>query len=125
MTEKDPNGLTPKTPGAKLDHGKPKVMTGAVKYFPRALLAVAAISELGAEKYLWDGWLAVENGIQRYDDAEGRHITGESIDGIYDPGSHYLHAAHRAWNSLAYLELLLKEGHALRAAPEEDSNDVR
>lgn len=114
MPEQDPNGIPAHTPGAKLDAGKPKVMTGAIKYFPRALMAIAVISELGAEKYSWDGWRYVSNGRERYDDAEGRHIAGESIDGLYDPKSHYLHAAHRAWNSLAYLELLLETGAPLR-----------
>lgn len=110
MHETDPRGIAQHAPGAKLDAGKPKITTGAIKYFPRALTAIAEISELGAEKYSWDGYRHVPDGIKRYDDAEGRHMVGESVDGLYDPSSGYLHASHRAWNALAYLELLLESG---------------
>ena len=116
-TEKDPHGLDSKTPGAKLDYGKSPVFRGVISYFPRALQAVANVSAYGANKYSWKGWEAVPDGINRYADALGRHITKEGIEGLYDqeilndpkyPGK-ILHASQVCWNALARLELILKE----------------
>lgn len=113
MSEADPTGKGQHEMGAKLDAGKVQVMRGAIKYFPRALRAVAAVSMFGASKYAWNGWEEVPDGVQRYDDALGRHQTDESIDGLYTPDSKLLHAAHVAWNALARLDLMLKEGTPL------------
>lgn len=100
--------------GKKFDSGKAPIIRGLVNYFPKALQAVANVSAYGATKYAVayesQNWRAVESAIERYDDARGRHIVGELLDGNHDPESHLLHAAHQAWNSLAYLELLLTEG---------------
>lgn len=109
MTEKDPNGLNAKEPGSKLDAGKVEVVRGAISYFPRALLAVARVSQFGSRKYSWKGWEQVRNGIQRYWDALGRHMVEESISGEYDKDSGELHAVHEAWNALARAELILRE----------------
>lgn len=109
FTEKDPNGLNAKEPGSKLDAGKVEVLRGAVSYFPRALLAVARVSQFGARKYSWKGWEQVPDGIRRYGDALVRHLVDEAIFGEFDKDSGELHAAHEAWNSLARLELILKE----------------
>ena len=115
--EVDPNGLDSKTPGSKLDAGKSPVFRGVISYFPRALQAVANVSAYGANKYSWKGWESVPDGINRYADALGRHITKEGIEGELDleilndpkyPGR-ILHAAQVAWNALARLELILKE----------------
>lgn len=92
-----------------MDFGKVAVLTGAIQYFPRALLAVAKVSEFGAKKYTWNGWETVVNGKQRYGDALGRHLIMEQTDGLTDFDSGLYHAAHVAWNALARLELLLKE----------------
>lgn len=117
MSETDPHGIPAGTPGAKLDAGKSPVFRGAISYFPRALTAVAGVSEYGANKYSWKGWESVPDGFNRYSDALGRHITKEGIEGLYDleirndpnyPGE-ILHASQVAWNSLARLELLLKQ----------------
>lgn len=115
--EVDPNGVSQHEPGAKLDFGKAPVMRGALKYFPRALLAVSQLSEHGANKYAWNGWEAVAEGIQRYDDALGRHILGEVIEGEFDStwakdGKQVLHSVAVAWNALARLELILREKEA-------------
>lgn len=110
--EKDPNGLSPHTPGAKLDVGKVPVFQGAIDYFPRAILAVAEISAYGAKKYAWKGWETVPDGIKRYTDAGLRHVFKEAIEGPFDvgpAGSGLLHKAHAAWNALASLELFLRE----------------
>lgn len=117
QTESDPNGLDAKMPGAKMDAGKQPVFRGVLQYFPRALDAVAGVSLYGAYKYAWKGWESVDNGVARYEDAMGRHILKEAIEGPYDLAalndpkfpSNILHKTQRTWNSLASLELYLRE----------------
>ena len=108
--EKDPLGKQQGEPGAKLDEGKICVTRGALHYFPRAIREVARLSTIGARKYSWRGWEAVPDGINRYADALGRHEL--AIEGDYtkrDPDSGVLEAVAVAWNSLARLELILRE----------------
>ena len=111
-SEKDPNGLDSKTPGAKLDAGKSPVMQGCLQYFPRALLEVAKVSLKGAKKYSWKGWEHVVDGPTRYGNALSRHILAEAIEGPYDSDTKELHAAQVAWNALARLELILRESES-------------
>jgi hypothetical protein len=112
MTEADPHGKSAHEAGSKLDAGKPPIVRGTIAYFPRALAAVAGVSAFGAAKYTWGGWESVPDGVQRYTDALGRHLVGESIDGPTDPETGLLHAAQTAWNALARLELMLRKGGA-------------
>jgi len=107
-SEKDPTGKSPKELGSKLDAGKAPVYQGLLGYFPRACLAVAAVSAAGAAKYAWKGWESVPDGINRYSDARDRHVVNEVIEGPYDPDG-FLHKAQIAWNALAALELSLRE----------------
>ena len=109
MEERDPNGISPNQPGAKLDAGKAPVIRGALQYFPRAIEAVSHVSLFGATKYTWNGWESVPDGVNRYSDAMGRHLIGESIDGPTDPATGLSHAAQVAWNALARLELMLRD----------------
>lgn len=97
------------TPGLKFDHAKPLVVKGVMHYFPRALIEVANLSQWGAEKYSWDGWESVPNGVERYREAIGRHLLGMKIDGPMDEETQMLHATAVAWNALATLELMLRE----------------
>lgn len=106
--------------GKKDDADKMPIVSGLFNYFPRALLAVANQSKYGAKKYEVDyedsNWDKVEDAERRYNDARGRHIVDQAIDGLYDvgeKGSGNLHAAAVAWNALAYLELLLRHGTPL------------
>lgn len=107
------NSETPKNLGSKYDGGKSPIARGVIAYFPRALHAVGMISKYGAEKYNVPyedkNWERVENAQGRYRDALGRHLLYEEIDGPTDPESKQLHAAHAAWNALAYLEMVLRE----------------
>lgn len=97
--------------GLKYDGGKAPVYQGLFKYFPRALKAVANVSGYGFTKYKsWGGWVNVPDGENRYGDAVGRHTLDEQVDGLYDAESDLLHAAQRAWNALAVLELMLRRG---------------
>ena len=111
--EYDPNGIAANEPGAKLDALKPPIAQGCIQYFPQALGAIATVSAVGARKYSWNGWRHVEDGLNRYSNAELRHIVAETQE-LYDPNTKLLHAAHRAWNALAVLELTLQE-HSLEA----------
>ena len=115
-------------PGKKFDAGKAPVSQGLFDYFPRALLAVAEISQFGFEKYkTWGGWRSVPDGENRYENACGRHTLWRRIEGIFDRESRLRHRAHRAWNALATLELeleaaenaLLESNQALDIAAEE------
>lgn len=97
--------------GKKFDSEKPPVVSGALNYFPRALMAVAMDSEYGFRKYKkWGGWRSVPEGKQRYLDADGRHMLMEPIEGLYDAESGLAHAQMHAWDALARLDKMLEDG---------------
>jgi len=98
--------------GAKLDAGKAPILRGAIQYFPRALKAVAQVSEIGAKKYAWKGWEKVPDGVNRYGDALVRHLMAEEIEGPIDADTGCLHASQICWNALARLELMLRAQEA-------------
>lgn len=106
--ESDPNGIPANTPGAKLDAGKvrPALVLGG---FARALLEVSKVGTGGALKYTDNGWMEVPNGIKRYDDAMLRHWLKEKAGEECDSDTGLFHAAHLAWNSLARLDLLIRQ----------------
>lgn len=107
VKQADPKGLDQHTPGAKLDHGK--VRLGLVlRGFAKAILWVAKVGTFGANKYTPNGWLEVENGIERYTDAMYRHLNAYERGEEIDPESGLPHLAHAAWNALAVLELTEK-----------------
>lgn len=111
MTEIDPTGQNPHTPGAKLDAGKNRLGL-VIGGFALALEQVGRVGTYGAIKYTADGWVSVPGGVDRYTDAMYRHLlreaTGEAAD--FDTG--LLHAAHAAWNALARLDLMIRAGRA-------------
>ena len=105
--ERDPNNLSPHTPGAKLDASKPNcdlVFSG----FAKALLEVAKVGTFGATKYTDNGWKSVPNGVRRYRSAVYRHLLALEF---LDKDSNLPHLAHAAWNCLAALELLMNTEH--------------
>jgi hypothetical protein len=94
----------------KLDTGKVAVYQGFVQRFPRAIEAVAAVSQFGHDKYgTWDGWASVPDGINRYLDAKCRHMVAEAKGEVAASDSKLMHAAHEAWGAMATLELKLRE----------------
>lgn len=108
--ESDPNGITAKQPGAKLDAGKIDVTRGCFHYFPRALRAIASLSQKGAKKYSWKGWEKVPDGIHRYGAALGRHeLRIEDDFTKRDPDTDEFEATAVAWNACARLELILRK----------------
>lgn len=105
---------------SKKDLGKAPVWRGLFRYFPRALLAVAFVSEYGDRKYVpatatdachyTDGWAKVPDGLNRYLDADGRHFLKLATEGDYDESDSGLaHLAQKAWNSLAELERAIRD----------------
>lgn len=115
---KDPSGKNLKEPGTKGDLGKSPVFRGLLDYFPRAVEAVARVSEIGARKYSWKGWETVPDGVSRYTDALARHLTGLSIEGPIDKDTGALHRAQIAWNAMAALELYLRQQAGNKTATE-------
>lgn len=106
--DQDPDGLGANEAGAKLDFGKPRIGL-VLGSFCRALWKVAEVGTFGANKYTDNGWLEVENGQARYEDAQLRHWLKKSMGEELDPESGLDHLAHEAWNALAKLELKLRE----------------
>jgi len=108
MAETDPYGKDQHEPGAKVDAGKNRlglVLGG----FALALEQVGWVGTFGQKKYSPNGWLLVENGVERYTDALYRHLIAEASGYELDDESKLLHAAHSAWNALARLQLLLRD----------------
>ena len=96
--------------GAKHDQGKFLPFKGFMQQFPAAVLAVAALSEYGANKYDWDNWKYVPDGAARYTEAMLRHLLEEANeDRAVDAGSDLPHIIHTAWNAMARLELYMRE----------------
>lgn len=85
--------------------------------FPRALEAVVAVATFGANKYQRNSWTTVPNAMERYSDAMVRHQLAMGRGEAYDHESRLLHYAHFAWNALATLELLLRQGQAVEFPP--------
>lgn len=104
--ESDPDGIAQHEHGAKTDSGKPDC--SLLLMFGRALEAVAEVGTFGAEKYTRGGWQGVCDGIHRYTAALLRHLFKEHYE-EYDMDLPVKHAAQVAWNSLARLELILRE----------------
>ena len=111
--------LTDKTPGAKLDQGKPDL--SLLTLMANALIEVARVGTFGAEKYSRGGFLEVPNAPTRYTAAMLRHLMAEETEGVFDRDPYYdteegkrwkesiRHDAQVAWNALARLETRLRE----------------
>ena len=104
--ELDPDGLKQNEAGAKLDSGKPDA--SLLLMFGKALVYVAEVGTFGARKYSRGGWQSVVGGLERYTAALLRHLFAEQYED-HDTDSELLHAGQVAWNSLARLELILRE----------------
>jgi hypothetical protein len=92
----------------KDDTGKAPVFRGAISYFPGAIRGVSQVSDFGATKYAWNGWLHVPDGHARYSDAMVRHMMYEAEGEPIDPESGLHHDLHTAWNALARAELRIR-----------------
>ncbi|WNL50898.1 hypothetical protein Murka_0062 [Xanthomonas phage Murka] len=99
-------------PGIKSDSDKHRP-TLIFRHMPNAIAAVIECGEFGAKKYdehpMRCNWDKVEDGLQRYTDAMLRHQLAELGGEDRASDSQLLHAAHAAWNSLARLELIIRQ----------------
>lgn len=107
FTTDDPSKIG--TGAIKYDGGKVPIYQGFIKYFPRAIEAVARVSAFGAQKYAWDGWEDVEDGFNRYMNAKCRHQIDAAKGEECASDSKLLHLEHEAWGAMATLELYLRE----------------
>ena len=105
VKQSDPTGRKLGEPGAKMDAGKPDLLT-SLRQFPNALAALSDVSIYGAETkgYGWNAWKLVPKGEERYRQACVRHISTAD----FDDESGLAHAAHAAWNALAVRECEMK-----------------
>lgn len=103
-TFRDPNGLNQHQKGAKLDAGKDRTAL-VLKAFAPALQEVVQVGTFGAKKYSPNGWLAVPDGLNRYEDAFWRHLLADAQGEVVDPETGLDHLAHAAWNILAIISL--------------------
>ena len=92
--------------GRKYDTSKPR-MAQLLSDFAFALEAIAAVGEMGAQKYDLHNWPQVRDGVLRYEDAQVRHQLARWRGEVYDLESNIQHRAHEAWNALAHLQLAL------------------
>lgn len=106
---KEDNVKTESIAGARKDDaGKASIYRGVISYFPNAIRGVATVSDFGATKYAWNGWLHVPNGHDRYSDALVRHLALEAEGEVLDPESGLHHDLHTIWNALARAELRIR-----------------
>ena len=104
----------PKLPEATAaKYGKTPIYNGVMVLFPRALQAVAKVSEFGAKKHKKamgdDSYASVPDAANVYNESLVRHIVNEVIEGpVNVEDGRLLHKAQRAWNALADLEVYLR-----------------
>lgn len=94
---------------------KPKIVAGVLHKFPKALEALALVSEFGAQK--WDtsidsrAYITMEDGYQKHLESAGRHLVG-AVYGKYNAADGgVMHLAQLAWRALAAIETLLAVPH--------------
>lgn len=109
--------------GRKDDSGKTLFVKAVLASFPKALEAVAEVSQYGANKYSWFNWKKVENAEDRYSEAMVRHFMHELGGKKIDEESGFNHAIHVAWNALARLELIL-DGRTEQTNRERETEDA-
>lgn len=95
--------------GKKYDSNKSMVGT-LCNVFPNALLAIGNCIEFGTHKYPDPAnWQKVEGAFTRYQNSIMRHYLKFLAGQERDSETNLLHLAHMAWNTLAVLELYLRE----------------
>jgi hypothetical protein len=104
------NYIRPKQhePGAKLDQDKPE-MELVINGFPRAVEAIGNLATFGKNKYSREGFLHVDNAINRYTSAMIRHMVAKAKGELIDPETGLTHASAVAWNAMAIVEIELRQ----------------
>ena len=112
----DPKPKKKMADATKEKYNKPQPFQGVIARFPRAILAIAAVSVDGTKKHkvpLSDqSYRDIPDAVNVYGEALCRHLLREQIEGEVDPEFGHLHAAHAAWDALARLEILLIDKEA-------------
>lgn len=93
--------------GTKHDEGKNRLGL-VLGSFARALQEVGRVGTFGAKEYGDNNWIIVPDGERRYYDAMFRHDLAQASGEELDSKSGMYHAAHKAWNALACLDLMLR-----------------
>lgn len=99
--------MTMQKHGLKYDSEKPR-LAEMILDFKEPLLELCKVWTFGANKYGKSNWKYLQNAKDRYLNALYRHSI-KTVDTFYDDESNILHAAHMAFNALAYLYFTLKE----------------
>lgn len=97
------------------------VYSGFVKYFPRAICAVAELSRIGNDQHNPGkplGWDRSKSGDEK--DALMRHLIDQTIDGDQEADTDgVLHATKKAWRAMADLEKILEQQVVAEVVPSE------
>ena len=98
----------------KADGGKTRPLL-VERGFARALRLVQATTDYGALKYAANSWRAVEDAVNRYEEAGARHRQQRVLDGggihSLDAESGLPHIAHELFCLMATIEKQLEEAH--------------
>jgi hypothetical protein len=94
--------------GTKYDEGKAR-LGEMIMDFKKPLLEICRVWEFGANKYSKSNWKKVENAEERYTNALARHFAAE-MDETVDGETKMHHAIHVAWNAVARLYFIMKDG---------------
>jgi len=90
------------------DRKETPVYSGFIKYFPRAIKAVARLSYVGNQQHNPNKslhWDRSKSGDEL--DALGRHLIDDILEKVDDDG--ILHTTKVAWRAMANLEKMLEE----------------
>jgi len=97
------------------------VYSGFIKYFPRAICAVAELSRIGNDQHNPGkplGWDRSKSGDEK--DALMRHLIDQTIDGDQAADTDgVLHATKKAWRAMADLEKILEQQVVAEVVPSE------
>lgn len=89
---------------------KPNPMTDVFLEFPLAMRAIARVTQVGAVKHSSRGWQTFDPvyGKRYHESKMGRHLLAFETSGFDNPEDGLNHPAQVAWNTLAWLENVLK-----------------
>lgn len=99
----------PRPTGKKYDNGKPPLTRLFSKFLLPAATSVVRVMEFGAQKYGWDNWFGLEDGVERYLNAATRHIAEHISGNVIDKESGLPTLGHAACSTLFALAIHLSE----------------
>ena len=106
---------------------KPPIYAGVIAYFPRAIEALALLSQAGANKHGHqldrDGVINEQYTLRMWDDAAGRHQLAYTRGELVDTEMRSLHRTNEVWCKMAALEKILYDGDRLDDLHLQDEKD--